>query len=173
MRGTIRILLPIALISAVLLVACGAIQNFAGIHEVGQFMGGSQQWNGGAVASQEAIKELGTNGGGYFNANSAHPFENPNGLSNLLEIFLILVIPLSLTRTFGRMTGSVKQGYAILGAMVTIWIVFTALMMWTEFHHGGRRSSWPGVRRRARRPGSGSAPLPSSVWRRHLPLRGR
>lgn len=136
-RGTIRILLPIALVGAVLLVACGAIQNFAGIHPVGQFMGGSQQWNGGAVASQEAIKELGTNGGGYFNANSAHPFENPNGLSNLLEIFLILLIPLSLTRTFGRMVGSVKQGYAILATMVTIWIVFTALMMWTEFHHGG------------------------------------
>ncbi|MFB8354450.1 potassium-transporting ATPase subunit KdpA [Streptomyces niveus] len=136
-RGTIRILLPIALVGAVLLVACGAIQNFAGIHPVGQFMGGSQQWNGGAVASQEAIKELGTNGGGYFNANSAHPFENPNGLSNLLEIFLILLIPLSLTRTFGRMVGSVKQGYAILATMVTIWIVFTVLMMWTEFHHGG------------------------------------
>ncbi|MEU0953152.1 potassium-transporting ATPase subunit KdpA [Streptomyces niveus] len=136
-RGTIRILLPIALVGAVLLVACGAIQNFAGIHPVGQFMGGGQQWNGGAVASQEAIKELGTNGGGYFNANSAHPFENPNGLSNLLEIFLILLIPLSLTRTFGRMVGSVKQGYAILATMVTIWIVFTALMMWTEFHHGG------------------------------------
>ncbi|MFE3593139.1 potassium-transporting ATPase subunit KdpA [Streptomyces niveus] len=135
-RGTVRILLPIALVGAVLLVACGAIQNFAGIHEVGQFMGGSQQWNGGAVASQEAIKELGTNGGGYFNANSAHPFENPNGLSNLLEIFLILLIPLSLTRTFGRMVGSVRQGYAILAAMVTIWVVFTALMMWTEFHHG-------------------------------------
>lgn len=136
-RGTIRILLPIALVGAVLLVACGAIQNVAGIHPVGQFMGGSQQWNGGAVASQEAIKELGTNGGGYFNANSAHPFENPNGLSNLLEIFLILLIPLSLTRTFGRMVGSVKQGYAILATMVTIWLVFTALMMWTEFHHGG------------------------------------
>ncbi|MFC8076173.1 potassium-transporting ATPase subunit KdpA [Streptomyces sp. NPDC057307] len=136
-RGTVRILLPIALVGAVLLVACGAIQNFAGIHSVGQFMGGGQQWNGGAVASQEAIKELGTNGGGYFNANSAHPFENPNGLSNLLEIFLILLIPLSLTRTFGRMVGSVKQGYAILATMVTIWIVFTALMMWTEFHHGG------------------------------------
>ncbi|MFE6031124.1 potassium-transporting ATPase subunit KdpA [Streptomyces niveus] len=135
-RGTVRILLPIALVGAVLLVACGAIQNFAGIHEVGQFMGGSQQWNGGAVASQEAIKELGTNGGGYFNANSAHPFENPNGLSNLLEIFLILLIPLSLTRTFGRMVGSVRQGYAILAAMVTIWVVFTGLMMWTEFHHG-------------------------------------
>lgn len=136
-RGTIRILLPIALVGAVLLVACGAIQNFAGIHPVGQFTGGGQQWNGGAVASQEAIKELGTNGGGYFNANSAHPFENPNGLSNLLEIFLILLIPLSLTRTFGRMAGSVKQGYAILATTVTIWIVFTALMMWTEFHHGG------------------------------------
>ncbi|MEV0492674.1 potassium-transporting ATPase subunit KdpA [Streptomyces atratus] len=136
-RGTIRILLPIAVIAALVLVACGAIQNFSGIHGVGQFMGGSQQWNGGAVASQEAIKELGTNGGGYFNANSAHPFENPNGLSNLLEIFLILVIPFSLTRTFGRMVGSLKQGYAILVAMGVIWLGFTALMMWTEFAHHG------------------------------------
>ncbi|GAA3480452.1 potassium-transporting ATPase subunit KdpA [Streptomyces yanii] len=136
-RGTIRILLPIAVIAALVLVACGAIQNFAGIHGVGQFMGGSQQWNGGAVASQEAIKELGTNGGGYFNANSAHPFENPNGLSNLLEIFLVLVIPFSLTRTFGRMVGSLKQGYAILAAMGIIWLGFTALMMWTEFAHHG------------------------------------
>lgn len=135
-RGTVRILIPIAFVGAVVLVACGAIQNFSGIHEVGQFAGGSQQWNGGAVASQEAIKELGTNGGGYFNANSAHPFENPSGISNLLEIFLILVIPFALTRTFGTMVGSVKQGYAILAAMVTIWIGFTALMMWTEFHHG-------------------------------------
>ncbi len=136
-RGTVRILLPIAVIGAVVLVACGAIQNVAGIHEVGQFMGGTQQWNGGGVASQEAIKELGTNGGGYFNANSAHPFENPNGLSNLFEVFLILVIPFALTRTFGRMVGSLKQGYAILGVMATIWIGFTALMMWTEFAHHG------------------------------------
>ncbi|MFE9116040.1 potassium-transporting ATPase subunit KdpA [Streptomyces sp. NPDC007172] len=136
-RGTVRILLPVSVIGAIVLVACGAIQNFSGIHEVGQFMGGSQQWNGGAVASQEAIKELGTNGGGYFNANSAHPFENPNGFTNLFEVFLILVIPFALTRTFGRMVGSVKQGYAILATMVTIWVGFTALMMWTEFHHGG------------------------------------
>ncbi|MFG2640662.1 potassium-transporting ATPase subunit KdpA [Streptomyces sp. NPDC048370] len=136
-RGTVRILLPIAVVGALVLVACGAIQNFAGIHEVGQFMGGSQQWNGGAVASQEVIKELGTNGGGYFNANSAHPFENPNPLSNLFEIWLILVIPFALTRTFGRMVGSLKQGYAILATMATIWLGFTALMMWTEFHHGG------------------------------------
>ncbi|MEU4103934.1 potassium-transporting ATPase subunit KdpA [Streptomyces tanashiensis] len=136
-RGTVRILLPISVIGALVLVACGAIQNFSGIHEVGQFMGGSQQWNGGAVASQEAIKELGTNGGGYFNANSAHPFENPNGLSNLFEIYLILVIPFALTRTFGRMVGSLKQGYAILATMATIWLGFVALMMWTEFAHPG------------------------------------
>ncbi|MFF3316177.1 potassium-transporting ATPase subunit KdpA [Streptomyces sp. NPDC003035] len=136
-RGIVRILLPISVIGALVLVACGAIQNFAGIHEVGQFIGGPQQWNGGAVASQEVIKELGTNGGGYFNANSAHPFENPNGISNLFEIFLILVIPFALTRTFGRMVGSLRQGYAILATMATFWLGFTALMMWTEFHHGG------------------------------------
>ncbi|MFD9905135.1 potassium-transporting ATPase subunit KdpA [Streptomyces sp. NPDC059063] len=136
-RGVVRILIPISVIGALVLVACGAIQNFSGIHEVGQFMGGKQEWNGGAVASQEVIKELGTNGGGYFNANSAHPFENPNPISNLFEIFLILVIPFALTRTFGKMVGSVKQGYAILATMATIWIGFTALMMWTEFHHGG------------------------------------
>ncbi|MFQ3561628.1 potassium-transporting ATPase subunit KdpA [Streptomyces gramineus] len=136
-RGTVRVLVPVAAVAAVILVACGAIQNFSGIHEVGQFMGGSQQWNGGAVASQEAIKELGTNGGGYFNANSAHPFENPTPFTNLLEIFLILLIPFALTRTFGVMVGSVRQGYAILATMGAIWLGFTALMMWTEFAHHG------------------------------------
>ncbi|MEU4039586.1 potassium-transporting ATPase subunit KdpA [Streptomyces collinus] len=136
-RGTLRILVPLAAVAAVVLVARGVIQNFSGIHEVGQFDGGSQQWNGGAVASQEAIKELGTNGGGYFNANSAHPFENPTPFTNLFEVFLILVIPFSLTRTFGVMVGSVRQGYAILATMVTIWLGFTALMMWTEFTHHG------------------------------------
>ncbi|MFJ4790361.1 potassium-transporting ATPase subunit KdpA [Streptomyces sp. NPDC088794] len=136
-RGIMRILIPGSIIAAIVLVACGAIQNFSGIHEVGQFMGGQQQWNGGAVASQEAIKELGTNGGGYFNANSAHPFENPTPFTNLFEIFLLLVIPFSLTRTFGVMVGSVKQGYAILATMATIWLSFVALMMWTEFAHHG------------------------------------
>jgi potassium-transporting ATPase potassium-binding subunit len=136
-RGVTRILLPGAFVAAVVLVACGALQNFSGIHEVGQFMGGSQQWNGGAVASTEAVKELGTNGGGYFNANSAHPFENPTPFTNLFEIFLLLVIPFSLTRTFGVMVGSVRQGYAILATMATIWVGFVALMMWTEFAHHG------------------------------------
>ncbi|MGW7578008.1 potassium-transporting ATPase subunit KdpA [Streptomyces sp. NPDC054765] len=136
-RGTVRVLVPIAVIGALVLVACGAIQNFSGIHGVGQFMGGSQQTNGGAVASQEVIKELGTNGGGYFNANSAHPFENPDAFTNLFEVFLILVIPFALTRTFGKLVGNVKQGYAILATMGIIWLGFTALMMWTEFAHGG------------------------------------
>ncbi|MEW2510491.1 potassium-transporting ATPase subunit KdpA [Streptomyces sp. NPDC046870] len=136
-RGTVRVLVPLAAVAAVVLVACGVLQNFSGIHAVGQFMGGSQQWNGGAVASQEAIKELGTNGGGYFNANSAHPFENPTPFTNLFEIFLILVIPFSLTRTFGVMVGSVRQGYAILATMGVIWLGFVALMMWTEFTHHG------------------------------------
>ncbi|MCW8096634.1 potassium-transporting ATPase subunit KdpA [Streptomyces tauricus] len=141
-RGVVRILIPLSVVAAIVLVACGVIQNFSGIHEVGQFVdghssGGSQQWNGGAVASQEAIKELGTNGGGYFNANSAHPFENPTPFSNLFEIFLLLVVPFSLTRTFGRMVGSLKQGYAILATMATIWVGFVALMMWTEFAHHG------------------------------------
>ncbi|MER5475879.1 potassium-transporting ATPase subunit KdpA [Streptomyces sp. NPDC002734] len=136
-RGTVRILVPLAAVAAVALVACGVIQNFSGIHEVGQFTGGPQQWNGGAVASQEAVKELGTNGGGYFNANAAHPFENPTPLSNLLEIFLILLIPFSLTRTFGVMAGSVRQGYALLAAMAALWVGFSALMLWTEFAHHG------------------------------------
>ncbi|MGW7334933.1 potassium-transporting ATPase subunit KdpA [Streptomyces sp. NPDC054808] len=136
-RGVVRVLVPLAVVGAVILVACGVVQNFSGIHEVGQFVGGPQQWNGGAVASQEVIKELGTNGGGYFNANSAHPFENPTPFTNLFEIFLILLIPVSLTRTFGVMTGSVRQGYAILGAMAAIWVSFVALMMWTEFAHHG------------------------------------
>ncbi|MEU6541445.1 potassium-transporting ATPase subunit KdpA [Streptomyces sp. NPDC047000] len=143
-RGTLRILLPGAAVAAVVLVACGAIQNFAGIHEVGQFVGGSQQWNGGAVASQEAIKELGTNGGGYFNANSAHPFENPTPFTNLFEIFLILLIPFALTRTFGIMVGSVRQGYAILATMAAIWVGFVALMMWAEFAHHGPASQLAG-----------------------------
>lgn len=141
-RGVVRVLAPLSVVAAIVLVACGAIQNFAGIHEVGQFLngnspGGSQQWNGGAVASQEAIKEIGTNGGGYFNANSAHPFENPTPFTNLFEIFLLLVIPFALTRTFGRMVGSLKQGYAILATMATVWAGFVALMMWTEFAHHG------------------------------------
>ncbi|MGW6624364.1 potassium-transporting ATPase subunit KdpA [Nocardia sp. NPDC055002] len=120
-RGTLRILLPIAFVFAIVLVAGGVIQNFHLHDQVAQTVGGAQQTlTGGPVASQEVIKELGTNGGGFYNANSAHPFENASTWTNFLEIFLLLVIAFSLPRTFGRMVGSTKQGYAIVAVMGTI-----------------------------------------------------
>ena len=106
-RGTLRILLPIAIIGAIVLVAGGAIQNFHLHDQVVNTLAGTQQTiTGGPVASQEVIKELGTNGGGFYNANSSHPFENPNTWTNWIEIFLLLVISFSLPRTFGRIVGS-------------------------------------------------------------------
>ena len=120
-RVSLRLLLPLSIIAAIVLVVSGVLQNLNAPTEVTALAGGSQTLPGGLVASQEAIKELGTNGGGYFNANSAHPYENPNAFTNLFEIFLLLVIPFSLPRTFGRMVGSVKQGAAILVAMVVLW----------------------------------------------------
>ncbi|MFG3351192.1 potassium-transporting ATPase subunit KdpA [Streptomyces sp. NPDC048001] len=143
-RGVVRILLPISVIAAVLLVAAGAVQNFAGIHEITTVTGQTQSISPGAVASQEAVKNLGTNGGGYFNANSSHPFENPNGFSNLLTVFLLLLIPFSLPRTFGTMVGSVKQGHAIVGAMAAIWCVGVVLVTWVEYAHPGTASQLAG-----------------------------
>jgi K+-transporting ATPase ATPase A chain len=136
-RITIRVLLPLAALFAVVLVLNGVVQNFAGDTAITTLTGGAQTIPGGPVASQEAIKELGTNGGGFYNANSAHPFENPSGLTNLIEIFLILVIPFSLTRTFGRMVGDLRQGYAILAVMASLWASITALLVWAEVNHGG------------------------------------
>ncbi len=115
----------------------GDRDQLSGVHQVGQFLGGTQQWNGGAVASQEAVKLLGTNGGGYFNANSAHPFENPTPVSNFFEIFLLLLIPVALTRAFGRLVGSPRQGYAILGAMGLRWLLFATLTLAAEHHGAG------------------------------------
>jgi K+-transporting ATPase ATPase A chain len=124
-RSVVRILLPIAVLGGLVLVAMGVVQNLSGGHEVATVVGQSQTLPGGPVASQEVIKELGNNGGGFYNANSGHPFENPNGLSNLFEIFLMLVIPVALTRTFGLMVKDKRQGYAILGVMATLWTAFT------------------------------------------------
>ncbi len=137
-RGTLRILLPIAVVAAVALIAGGAIQNFH-LHDqvVNTLSGGSQVIPGGPVASQEAIKELGTNGGGFFNANSAHPFENPTAWTNWLEIFLLLAISFSLPRTFGRMVGSKKQGYAIAAVMAVLAIVSVALILQFQMQHHG------------------------------------
>jgi K+-transporting ATPase ATPase A chain len=137
-RGTIRILLPISVIGAVILIAGGVIQNF-GVHDqvVNTLAGAQQTIPGGPVASQEVIKELGTNGGGFFNVNSAHPFENPNAWTNWVEIFLILIIAFSLPRTFGRMVGSRKQGYAIVAVMGVIATISVSLMMLFQLQHHG------------------------------------
>jgi potassium-transporting ATPase potassium-binding subunit len=131
-RITLRILLPLAVVFAVVLIVNGVVQNFDGNTAVSTLSGGAQTIPGGPVASQEAIKEIGTNGGGFFNANSSHPFENPNGFTNLLEIFLLLMIPFSLPRTFGRMVGDLRQGRAILAVMASLWVTTTALLVWAE-----------------------------------------
>ncbi len=121
-RGTIYILLPIAFVAAIVFMAQGALQTLAGpVHIHDALNGVSQLIPRGPVASQEAIKQLGTNGGGYFNANGADPFENPTGLTNFLSIVLILCIPVGLTYTFGAMVGSVRQGAAILGVMAILF----------------------------------------------------
>lgn len=122
-RCVLRILLPIAVVMGVVLMALGVVQNLAGFTDVSTIAGGAQRIATGPVASQEVIKELGTNGGGFFNANAAHPFENPNVWTNLVEIVLMLAIPVSLTRTFGRMVGDVRQGHALLGAMAVLFAI--------------------------------------------------
>jgi potassium-transporting ATPase potassium-binding subunit len=136
-RISLRVLLPIAVIGAIVLIAGGAIQNLSGGHDISTLAGGTQHITGGPVASQEVIKELGTNGGGFYNANSAHPFENPATWTNWFEIFLLLVISFSLPRTFGRMVGSNRQGYAILAAVSVMAIGSVVVINVLQgLHHG-------------------------------------
>ena len=135
-RVVVRVLLPVAAVAAVVLVLGGVIQNLAAPTEVTGVTGAAQSIPGGLVASQEAIKELGTNGGGFFNANSAHPFENPNALTNLFEIFLLLVIPFALPRAYGIMVGDRRQGHAILAFMTVLWGASVALTTWAEVASG-------------------------------------
>ena len=129
-RGTLYVLLPIATVAALVFVAQGAVQTLSGPAIVRDALNGVHQLiPRGPVASQESIKQLGTNGGGFFNANGAHPFENPTPVTNLLSVILILAIPVALTRTFGKMVGSMRQGLAILAVMTVIFagtLAFTA-----------------------------------------------
>ncbi|MCZ7472936.1 MULTISPECIES: potassium-transporting ATPase subunit KdpA [unclassified Micromonospora] len=134
-RVTLRILLPIAVLGALVLMLGGVVQNLSGGTDVTTLTGGTQTVTGGPVASQEVIKELGTNGGGFYNANSAHPFENPTAWTNWLEIFLILVIPFSLPRVFGRMVGQKRQGYAIVAVMAIL--AFASVTLTNVFELAG------------------------------------
>ncbi|MEU0555089.1 potassium-transporting ATPase subunit KdpA [Dactylosporangium sp. NPDC006015] len=136
-RICVRILLPVAAVAAVVLIAGGVVQNLSGGTDVTTLTGGSQTITGGPVASQEVIKELGTNGGGFYNANSAHPFENPTGWTNWIELFLILLIPFSLPRTFGRMVGDRRQGLAIAGIMAILAIGSVIAINALQLAHGG------------------------------------
>ena len=148
-RGSVRVLLPIAAVGAVVLMAGGVVQNLTAPETIQAAAGGEQVIRGGLVASQEVIKELGTNGGGYFNANSAHPFENPNALTNLFEIFLLLVIPFALTRTYGLMVGDRRQGWALLGFAGVLWAGAVAATTASEVSaSGGLAGSMEGKEQR-------------------------
>jgi K+-transporting ATPase ATPase A chain len=122
-RATVYVLLPISIIGALFLVSQGVVQNFDSYTAVTTVEGAKQTIAQGPTASQEVIKQLGTNGGGFFNANASHPFENPTPLSNLASMFLIFVIPAALTYTFGRMVGDTRQGWAILGAFAVVFLL--------------------------------------------------
>jgi K+-transporting ATPase ATPase A chain len=136
-RITLRVLLPICVVVTLVFMVAGMVQNLSGGTDVTTLTGAAQHITGGPVASQEAIKELGTNGGGFYNVNSAHPFENPTAWTNWLEIFLLLVIPFSLPRVFGRMVGQNRQGYAIVAVMAILALASIALTVGFEVHGGG------------------------------------
>jgi potassium-transporting ATPase potassium-binding subunit len=131
-RATLYVLLPISLLLAVFMVGRGVVQSFDGAREIVTVQGATQTLPGGPVASQEAIKELGTNGGGFFNANSAHPYENPDPLTNFVQLLAILLIPAALTATYGRMVGSRRQGWAIFAVMFLLWGISVAVAIGAE-----------------------------------------
>ena len=126
-RAILYVLIPISVVGAIILVSQGAIQNFSQYTGAHTLSGITQAIAQGPVASMEVIKDLGNNGGGFFNANSAHPFENPNGFTNAFEIFLILLIPFALTITFGRLAKNIKQGLAVFATMATILVTLTVI----------------------------------------------
>ncbi len=133
-RINLYVLLPIAFVAALVLVSQGVIQTLDGSTTFSTIAGGTQTLALGPVASQEAIKELGTNGGGFFNVNSAYPFENASSFTNMIELLLILIVPASLTYAFGRMVGNRRQGWALYAAMMAMFLVAVAVVYAAEQH---------------------------------------
>jgi K+-transporting ATPase ATPase A chain len=131
-RSTVYVLLPLSVVFALVFVSQGMIQSFDAYQELVTLDGGKQVIAMGPIASQEAIKQLGTNGGGFLNSNAAHPFENPNALTNLLSMLLIFAIPAGLTFTFGRMARDHRQGWALFGAMSFLFLAGVAVAYWAE-----------------------------------------
>ncbi|MDP2887369.1 MAG: potassium-transporting ATPase subunit KdpA [Bacteroidota bacterium] len=132
-RSTLYILLPLSILFAVVLVGQGVVQNFNSYETVQTLQGGEQVLPMGPAASQIAIKQLGTNGGGFFNTNSAHPFENPTPFSNFLEMFAILIISASLTYTYGKMVGSTRQGWTIFSVMMMLFVTGLTISLYSEY----------------------------------------
>jgi K+-transporting ATPase ATPase A chain len=132
-RSTFYILLPLSIMFAIILVGQGVVQNFKTYETVQTIQGVQQAIPMDPVASQEAIKQLGTNGGGFFNANSAHPFENPTPFSNFLQILAIFLIPGALTFMFGKMVGSARQGWAIFSAMFILFLAGLSISLYAEY----------------------------------------
>lgn len=132
-RATLYVLLPLSLALAITLVSQGVVQNFNPDIAATTLTGETQILPQGPAASQIAIKQLGTNGGGYFNTNSAHPYENPTPLSNFLEMIALLLIPAALTHTYGRMVGSSRQGWVLFAAMMAMMTALLAVMLLSEF----------------------------------------
>lgn len=131
-RGVVRVLLPISLVAAVVLVLLGVVQNLASNADLTTLDGATQVLTGGPVASQEAIKQLGTNGGGFYNVNSAHPFENPSPLANLLAVYLMLLIPFAMAWAFGLIVKDRRQGRAVLAVMAVLLTAGIGLLTWAE-----------------------------------------
>jgi K+-transporting ATPase ATPase A chain len=136
-HAVVRLLIPLSILGGIILMATGVIDNVSAYHTVNTLAGGRQTITGGPVASQEVIKELGNNGGGFYNANSAHPFENPNPFSDWFEIFLLLLIPFSTPRAFGKMVKDNRQGYGLLAVMVIIWLAAVGGISFFEAQHAG------------------------------------
>jgi len=131
-RTIVRILLPLSFVIALVFASQGVVQTMRGSTSVATVEAQTQVIPGGLVASQEAIKQLGTNGGGFYNANSAHPFENPNPLTNLLQLWALLAIPFALTYTFGKLAKDQRQGWAVCAAMFALWLLPALFAMHAE-----------------------------------------
>jgi potassium-transporting ATPase potassium-binding subunit len=136
-RCTIRLLLPLSIVGGLILIASGVVDNFTAYHTVTTLSGGHQTMVGGPFGSQEIIKDMGNNGGGPFNANSAHPYENPNPFTNWFEIFILLLIPFATPRAFGKMVKDNKQGYVLVAVMAVIWLLAVGGISYFSMQHAG------------------------------------
>ena len=158
-RSLLYVLLPISIVGALFLVSQGVVQTLGGYLDISTLAGGQQGIAVGPAASQIAIKQLGTNGGGFFNVNSSMPFENPSALTNFVELLFILLIPAALTATFGRMVGARRQGWALYGTMMVLLLVGIGVS------YGGEQAGSPAQDAAGSRPRPTAPTAPAATWR--------